>query len=71
MRENEVRENPWKLGVCGYTKIQTENEREDGILVPEGFDFFWFEERNLKCIEREVEEDRDMPKKERERERSK
>ena len=55
--------------VCGYTKIQTENEREDGILVPEGFDFFRFEERNLKCIEREVEEDRDMPKIEREKEK--
>ena len=52
-------------------KIQTENEREGGILVPEGLDFFCFEGRNLKSIEREVEEERDMPKRERERERSK
>jgi hypothetical protein len=65
MRSVKIHEN-W---VCGYTKIQTENEREDGILVPEGFDFFGFEERNLKCIEREVEEDRDMPKIEREKEK--
>ena len=48
-------------------KIQTENEREGGILVPEGLDFFCFEGRNLKSIEREVEEDRDMPNRERER----
>ena len=48
-------------------KIQTENEREGGILVPEGLDFFCFEGRNLKSIEREVEEDRDMPKSERDK----
>jgi hypothetical protein len=50
-----------------YTKIQTENERKGGILVPEGLDFFCFEGRNLKSIERAVEEDRDMPKREREK----
>ena len=50
-----------------YMKIQTGNEREGGILVPEGLEFFCFEGRVLKSIEREVEEDRDMPKREKER----
>ena len=48
-------------------KIQTENEREGGIMVPEGLEFFCFEDRVWKSIERQVEEDRDMPKRERER----
>jgi hypothetical protein len=50
-----------------HTKIQTENEGKGGIPVREGLDFFRFEGTNLKSIEREVEEDRDMPKSERDK----
>ena len=50
-------------------KIQVETKREDGILVSEGLDFFSFEGRNLKLIERLREQKKKTETCQRERER--